>query len=597
MLMVGAETGLAGSAQWDLNPGSGDWNTAANWTPMTVPNGPSDTATFAATNNGFVDISANTEVNGIAFTSTWSGGAITVGGVTLTISGVGITTDPNNTNQAEFDVSSAQIIFSNSATAGSANIENGIDNGLPTSGETDFHNTSTAGGATIFNVGDSGPMSGTGVTQFFDVSTASNATLIAAQGVYSGGAVFFSNGSIGGTARVELFGGSLDISNHNAPGVTIGSIEGDGNVFLGANNLTVGSNNLSTTFAGVIQDGGFNGGVGGSFTKIGSGILTFQGRATNDYIADTVTLGLVSGSIINLNFSGPPDVIAYLFVNGVLQPTGLYGGPASGAPHQLPEFAGTGTVQVGAATARGDFNGDGFTDYLLFNSGSRATAIWYLHGATFLSGAYGPTLPAGWVVADVADFNVDGHPDYALFNASTRQTAIWYLNNNVYVSGAYGPTLPSGWELVATGDFNNDGKPDYVLYNASTHQTAIWDLNNNVYIGGGYGPTLPAGWRIVGVADFNGDGNPDYLLFNASTRGSAIWYLSGRAFVSGVYGPTIASGYVLTGAADFNGDGKPDYALFNASSRQTAIWYMNNNVYVSGAYGPTLPAGWSLVAP
>jgi hypothetical protein len=27
------------SAQWDLNPISGDWNTAANWTP-TVPNGP-----------------------------------------------------------------------------------------------------------------------------------------------------------------------------------------------------------------------------------------------------------------------------------------------------------------------------------------------------------------------------------------------------------------------------------------------------------------------------------------------------------------------------------------------------------------------------
>jgi hypothetical protein len=33
----------AGSAQWNLNPISGDWNTAENWTPMAVPNGP-DTA-------------------------------------------------------------------------------------------------------------------------------------------------------------------------------------------------------------------------------------------------------------------------------------------------------------------------------------------------------------------------------------------------------------------------------------------------------------------------------------------------------------------------------------------------------------------------
>ena len=29
----------AGSATWNLNPASGDWDTASNWTPNTVPNG------------------------------------------------------------------------------------------------------------------------------------------------------------------------------------------------------------------------------------------------------------------------------------------------------------------------------------------------------------------------------------------------------------------------------------------------------------------------------------------------------------------------------------------------------------------------------
>ena len=28
------------SAQWNLNPVSGDWNTAENWTPTTIPNAP-----------------------------------------------------------------------------------------------------------------------------------------------------------------------------------------------------------------------------------------------------------------------------------------------------------------------------------------------------------------------------------------------------------------------------------------------------------------------------------------------------------------------------------------------------------------------------
>jgi hypothetical protein len=97
----------------------------------------------------------------------------------------------------------------------------------------------------------------------------------------------------------------------------------------------------------VIQDtGGITAGTGGALTKIGTGTLTFQGGATNNYIADTVNLSLVSGSIINLNFSGAPDKIRSLTVNGVGQAPGIYGSAASGAPNQLPEFAGTGTVQV-----------------------------------------------------------------------------------------------------------------------------------------------------------------------------------------------------------------------------------------------------------
>ncbi len=71
------------------------------------------------------------------------------------------------------------------------------------------------------------------------------------------GAIFFNGTSTGGTARVEVFrgypsrepNGYLDIGGHQS-GVTVGSIEGDGDVFLGANDLTVGTNNLNTTFSG-----------------------------------------------------------------------------------------------------------------------------------------------------------------------------------------------------------------------------------------------------------------------------------------------------------------------------------------------------------
>ena len=43
-LLLAAATTFGGSATWNLNPTTGDWNTATNWTPETVPNGPAETA-------------------------------------------------------------------------------------------------------------------------------------------------------------------------------------------------------------------------------------------------------------------------------------------------------------------------------------------------------------------------------------------------------------------------------------------------------------------------------------------------------------------------------------------------------------------------
>jgi autotransporter-associated beta strand protein len=399
----------AGSATWDLNPGSGDWNTAANWTPMTVPNASTDTATFALSNTTAISISANTEVNGITFTPAASAYTITVNpNLTLTISGTGITNNSGATQNfvtaaaVDFSGSAGTIVFSNSATAGSNVFTNNIS-GLGPGGEmffkdtstagsatinngglTQFSNRSTAGSATIINEGGdtvflnrstagsatiinddsftqfsnrstagsatiiedffcgilfsgsstagsanigtgdfttflqfsnnstagSATISGGAEIDFFDSSTAGSATIQS-----SGGRINFSGFSKGGTARVELgfdpfleISAVLDISAHNAPGVTVGSIEGVGGVGLGANNLTVGSNNLSTTFSGVIQ------GVGGSLTKIGTGTLDLTGA--NTYTGNTN----INGGVLKVDGS----VTSNTFVNrhGTLAGTG-----------------------------------------------------------------------------------------------------------------------------------------------------------------------------------------------------------------------------------------------------------------------------------
>ena len=47
LLLATTSSGIAGNATRGTNPATGNWSTAGNWTPATVPNGPNDTATFA----------------------------------------------------------------------------------------------------------------------------------------------------------------------------------------------------------------------------------------------------------------------------------------------------------------------------------------------------------------------------------------------------------------------------------------------------------------------------------------------------------------------------------------------------------------------
>ena len=421
MLVLTAQISLANSATWLSSPQGSAWENPNNWTPGGPPNGPSDIARFAHSSGTNVNISTSVEVNSIVFTS--DSFSFFIGDDSqLIISGAGIhnnSISQSFTNYGEGSVAAGTTIFNNTSTAGGATITNygfppgtTIFNDTSTAGsatitnggyfpgsQTIFNDTSTAAnatitndghysdqawGATIFN-GSSTAASATitnydsgAQTIFNDTSTADSALIIANGGYYYGSAILFNGASTGRTARVRVFdNGYLDISGHES-GVWIGSIYGSGNVFLGANRLTVGTNGNSTAFSGVIS----NGGQGGSLAKVGSGVLTLQ---ANDCIADTVGLILVSGSIIKLDFTGPPDTIASLVVNGVPQPPGVYGSATSGAPHPLPEFAGPGTVRVGSphvttdpatnlaansATLKGTVNPNGLTTSVHFEYGT-----------------------------------------------------------------------------------------------------------------------------------------------------------------------------------------------------------------------------------
>jgi uncharacterized protein with beta-barrel porin domain len=294
-----------------------------------------DGATIAGASGGFILFRNNATAGNGVFTNNGSLVNSAATAVSFKLFVIGAQTDPfylvhgdTTTLQA-----GASTQFFDSATAGNATFINtaGTVSGA-TGGYNQFYDTSTAGGATITNNGATVSGARGGFTQFLDNSTGGNATLIANGGANggSGGMIFFSGTSTVGSARVEVFGnGGLDISGLTSLSATIGSIEGNGNVFLGAKNVAIGGNNLSTIFSGVIQDGGQSGGSGGSLTKTGAGSLDLTG--VNTYTGNTtVSQGAlyVDGSIASANtyvstralLGGRGSIAGNLFNSGVVNP-------------------------------------------------------------------------------------------------------------------------------------------------------------------------------------------------------------------------------------------------------------------------------------
>jgi len=187
-----------------------------------------------------------------------------------------------------------------------------------------FGENSSAGGSEIYNSAYGNTPAGE--TDFFDSASANAAYFFQTTGV-----IKFFDDSIGSVSRVDLTGdGVLDISPHNPPGVTIGALEPyfsyrGGTIFLGTNNLTIGSASFASSFKGTILDGGSAGGTGGSLTKIGSYTLTL-------YYSSLYTGGTVvsAGALVVRNRSGSATGTGAVNVTaGSLGGDGIISGPVT----------------------------------------------------------------------------------------------------------------------------------------------------------------------------------------------------------------------------------------------------------------------------
>jgi len=218
--------------------------------------------------------------------------------------------------------------------------------------------------------------------------------------------------------------------------MTVGSIQGTGVVQLGANNLTIGSNNLSTNFSGLIQDGGNGGGSGGSLTKVGTGTLVLHNL--NAYTGGTTING---GKLEVNNESGSGTGSGPVQVNsGRLGGRGIIAGDVTlgdgsgrGAILSPGKSANTrGTLVIVSTLA---FNSDATYNFQL-NSDTRnadgviANGVMINSGAQFSFGDVGNGMLAHGIVFTVIN-NIAANPIIGTFS-NLPDGGTFTSNGNTY---------------------------------------------------------------------------------------------------------------------------------------------------------------------
>jgi len=366
--------------------GYGDWAIGLNWTASLTPTG-SDAAYIS---NNFVSTGGTAVVTMPGATcgtlSLGNGGTVqmTGGGLSATTyevvgnSGTGTFIQSGGSNS----IGNYLFLATNVGSSGSYNL-NGSGSLTAEFELVGYSGTGTfmqsAGTNSIgdflylgYNVGSSGSynLNGSGnlTAEFELVGSSGTGTLTQSGGTNSSNLVLGFSPSSSGT--YNLNSGLLKISSLSQ-GSGTAAFNFNGGTLLASGSFTTNlPMALGTSGGGAIFDtAGYVVTLAsslsgpGSLTKVDSGTLMMA--ASNTYTGDTIVSAgtlildypdlvltsnawvnnLGSGGILDLNYDGTDNINA-LYINGVAQPPGIWGGPGSGAPNTSSYLAGSGLLNV-----------------------------------------------------------------------------------------------------------------------------------------------------------------------------------------------------------------------------------------------------------
>jgi hypothetical protein len=251
---------------------------------------------------------------------------------------------------------------------------------------------------------------------------------------------------------------------------------------------------------------------------------------------------------------------------------------------------GAGSGSTSAKGATHDFNGDGKSDLLLYDT-SGNLAMWLMNGAQVSSAAAIGAVQTSWQIVGQRDFNGDGKTDLLLRDSATGNLQMWLMNGTQAPSSVTVGNVPPLWTIIGTGDFNGDGHGD-ILWRDASGNIGVSLMNGATALSSASLGGMATTWSVVGLDDFDGNGTADILWRNTSGD-VAIWFMNGTKIVTASTLANVPHTWSITGTGDFNGDGKSDIVWRNRNGH-TSIWLMNGATMLSSGGLDNVPSDWSL---
>jgi hypothetical protein len=372
----------------------------------------------------------------------------------------------------------------------------------------------------------------------------------------------------------------------------------------------------------------FSGGNFGEFASIFRG-LNSAGDMNGDGYDDVIMSS-------NFAVTGPhgESGIAYVAFGRADQPDMIYSGKLDGSDGF--SFQNHNVNRVGTSLDGGsDFNGDGYSD-IIIGTGTDAHVI-FGHAGAFAAGLDGSAMNGttgfsitngAFTVGQSGDFNGDGYDDFVLSELSGGKAGQVYvvfgkqngypatLNSNlIYGANGFKVTSTTGYSLglaSLAGDFNADGFDDllisapgkgtsFVVYGNNDFNYNIVDVDQIDGTNGFKitGANIPADAIDVSTTDVNGDGF-DEIIIGGQVGGSgpndgATSVVYGKDFLGQVLvgtnagesigGDTHADSYAAGQGNDtINGGGGAD--AINAGQGNDEIHVADNKFFrIDGGTG------------